>query len=96
MDQVLMNYLPNAFAFIYVIDISHAGGVQQDLKVKVSLEIEFEKKVTQSCPIYRGFLCIISTCSKTHIPFRKKLSTSSEVPQNHNNLPSTRLQALPP
>jgi hypothetical protein len=41
-----MNYLPNAFAFIYVIDVSHAGGVQQDLKVKVSLEIEFEKSYT--------------------------------------------------
>jgi hypothetical protein len=37
MDEVLMNYLPNAFAFIYVIDISHAGGLQQDLKGKVSI-----------------------------------------------------------
>jgi hypothetical protein len=37
MNQVLMNYLPNAFACIYVIDISHAGGLQQDLKEKVSI-----------------------------------------------------------
>jgi hypothetical protein len=37
MDEVLMNYLPNAFAFIYVFDISHAGGLQQDLKEKVSI-----------------------------------------------------------
>jgi hypothetical protein len=37
MDEVLMNYLPNAFAFIYVINLSHAGGLQQDLKEKVSI-----------------------------------------------------------
>lgn len=36
MDEVLMNYLPNAFAFIYVIDVSHAGGVNEDLKNKVN------------------------------------------------------------
>jgi hypothetical protein len=36
MDQVLMNYLPNAFAFIYVIDITRAGGLQKDFKEKVS------------------------------------------------------------
>ncbi len=39
MDQVLMNHLPNAFAFIYVIDVSHAGGMQQDLKRQVNIEI---------------------------------------------------------
>ena len=32
-----MRYLPNAFAFIYVIDVSHAGGVQEDLKKKVKI-----------------------------------------------------------
>ena len=37
MDSVLMRYLPNAFAFIYVIDVSHAGGVQEDLKKKVKI-----------------------------------------------------------
>ena len=52
MDKVLMNYLPNAFAFIYVIDVSHAGGVQQDLKVKVSLEIEFEKKLHKQIQLW--------------------------------------------
>ncbi len=31
-----------------------------------------------------------------HIYPSEKLSTSREVPQNHNDLPSTRSQALPP
>ena len=30
MDEIVLNYLPNAFAFIYVINISNAGGVQTD------------------------------------------------------------------
>ena len=36
MDKVLMNYLPNAFAFIYVLDTSRAGGIQRDMKEKVN------------------------------------------------------------
>ncbi|XP_028400633.1 uncharacterized protein LOC114523798 [Dendronephthya gigantea] len=35
MDAVLMNYLPNAFAFIYVLDVSRAGGIQKDIKEKL-------------------------------------------------------------
>lgn len=38
MDQVLMNYLPNAFAFMYVINVTNAGGLQKDLKDKVNIE----------------------------------------------------------
>ena len=30
MDDIVVNYLPNAFAFIYVINSGNAGGVQQD------------------------------------------------------------------
>ena len=30
MDEIVVNYLPNAFAFIYVINSSNAGGVQRD------------------------------------------------------------------
>ena len=30
MDESVVNYLPNAFAFIYVINSSNAGGVQRD------------------------------------------------------------------
>ena len=30
MDEIVLKYLPNAFAFIYVINSSNAGGVQKD------------------------------------------------------------------
>ena len=30
MDDIVVNYLANAFAFIYVINSSNAGGVQRD------------------------------------------------------------------
>jgi hypothetical protein len=36
MDQVLMSYLPSAFAFINVLDVSHVGGLQNDYKKTVS------------------------------------------------------------
>lgn len=45
MDQVLMNYLPNAFAFIYVIDVSHAGGMHDDLKKKVKYCVDVTYKL---------------------------------------------------
>ena len=30
MDNIVVNYFPNAFAFIYVINSGNAGGVQKD------------------------------------------------------------------
>ena len=30
MDEIVMQYLPKAFAFIYVINSANAGGVQKD------------------------------------------------------------------
>ena len=30
MNEVALNYLPNAFCFIYVINSTNAGGVQED------------------------------------------------------------------
>ena len=38
MDDIVVNYLPNAFAFIYVINSGNAGGVQKD-RVSVYLFI---------------------------------------------------------
>ena len=35
MDNIVVQYLPNAFAFIYVINSPMAGGVQKD-RVSVS------------------------------------------------------------
>ena len=37
MDEIVNQYLPEAFAFIYVINSANAGGVQKD---RVSIEIE--------------------------------------------------------
>jgi len=36
MDEIVKQYLPQAFAFIYVINTANAGGVQKD---RVSIEI---------------------------------------------------------
>ena len=36
MDQILMSYLPKAFAFIYVINSANAGGIQRD-RVRIKL-----------------------------------------------------------
>ncbi len=30
MDDMVQEYLPEAFAFIYVINTAHAGGIQKD------------------------------------------------------------------
>ena len=30
MDEIVEQYLPNAFAFIYVINSTNAGGIQED------------------------------------------------------------------
>lgn len=38
MDEIVMQYLPQAFAFIYVINSPNAGGVVK--KDRVSIEIE--------------------------------------------------------
>ena len=38
MDDIVVNYLPNAFSFIYVINSGNAGGVQKD-RVSVYLFI---------------------------------------------------------
>lgn len=43
MDDIVVNYLPNAFAFIYVINSGIAGGVQKD-RVSVYLLILLYRK----------------------------------------------------
>jgi len=39
MDEVVTHYLPEAFAFIYVINSANAGGVQRD---RVSITFGFK------------------------------------------------------
>ena len=42
MDEIVKQYLPQAFAFIYVINSANAGGVQKD---RVSMPQLFAKLV---------------------------------------------------
>ena len=44
MDEIVLNYLPNAFAFIYVINSSNAGGVQTDRVSKLLILSEMTKR----------------------------------------------------
>lgn len=41
MDEMVLEYLPQAFAFIYVINIANAGGVQKD---RVSIKSKHQSK----------------------------------------------------
>ena len=64
----------------------------RNVRAKIGLVDHLDRR-----PSSRYFaLCIIPTRILRHINPLEKLSTSSEVPQNHNDLPSTRSQALPP
>ena len=40
MNEMVIQYLPEAFAFIYVINSSNAGGVQQDRVSTIKKELE--------------------------------------------------------
>ena len=55
MTKRLMNYLPNAVAFIYVINSSNAGGLQND-RVSIGLTNTVKNSI-QSC-IYTGMTSI--------------------------------------
>ena len=39
MDEIVTQYLPQAFAFIYVINSANAGGVQKDRVSDIAIEI---------------------------------------------------------
>ncbi|XP_028400626.1 dual serine/threonine and tyrosine protein kinase-like [Dendronephthya gigantea] len=65
MDNVLMNYLPNAFAFIYVIDVSHAGGVQRDIKGKLMEILERLRKFEGHNETFNRLAeCSLFVCNK--------------------------------
>ena len=42
MDEIVTQYLPQAFAFIYVINSANAGGVQKDRVSNIATEINLE------------------------------------------------------
>jgi len=51
LDDIVVSYLPNAFAFIYVINSSLAGGVQKD---RVSVCNSLYLKEMQKCQLWIG------------------------------------------
>mgnify|MGYP000382761859 FL=1 len=50
MDEIVTEYLPRAFAFIYTINSSNAGGVQRD-RVSGKL-VKLNVKYTTICLLY--------------------------------------------
>ena len=48
MDNIVVQYLPNAFAFIYVINSTMAGGVQRDRVSVSSLQTNKYSECTSS------------------------------------------------
>ena len=42
MDEIVTQYLPQAFAFIYVINSANAGGVQKDRVSNIANEINLK------------------------------------------------------
>ncbi|XP_022801997.1 mitofusin-2-like [Stylophora pistillata] len=57
MDKIVMNYLPNAFAFIYVINSNNAGGVQKDRLVNLLhktryLTIDQQMEFSPDCTLF--------------------------------------------
>ena len=50
MDEIVIQYLPQAFAFIYVIDCTNAGGIQ---KGRVSTYRQLQSRKTKTkCTYY--------------------------------------------
>ncbi|XP_078380429.1 uncharacterized protein LOC144663380 isoform X1 [Oculina patagonica] len=57
MDDIVINYLPNAFAFIYVINSANAGGVQKDRLVRLlhktrQLTTEQQMDFSPNCTLF--------------------------------------------
>ena len=41
MDKMVVQYLPKAFAFVYVINSANAGGIQKDRVSILSFSLDF-------------------------------------------------------
>ncbi|XP_019623236.1 PREDICTED: uncharacterized protein LOC109469219 isoform X2 [Branchiostoma belcheri] len=57
MDGVLLDYLPNAFAFIYVIKSDNAGGVQKDRLQQLLKTVAKRTKLQSVNPAAAMFVC---------------------------------------
>lgn len=62
MNEMVTQYLTQAFAFVYVIDTSHGGGVQKD---RVGIEITLASKILFFEPLSLLLPAILFFTSKT-------------------------------
>lgn len=62
MNEMVTQYLTQAFAFVYVIDTSHGGGVQKD---RVGIEITLASKILFFGPLSLLLPAIVFFTSKT-------------------------------
>ena len=58
MDEFVVNYMSNAFCFMYVINTHNAGGVQKD-RVSNSLCINCTETANPSLETLRALLCCL-------------------------------------
>ena len=76
MDEFVVNYMSNAFCFMYVINTHNAGGVQKD-RVRIimnSLCINCNETANPSLETLRALLCclLVVNSSTTSINFNLK------------------------
>ena len=58
MDQAVTQYLPQAFAFIYVINSANSGGIQKDrASIDNRLVAALKGAISQENCCYRSILC---------------------------------------
>ena len=65
MDRIVTEYLPRAFAFIYTINSSNAGGVQKD---RVSNELRYY----YNCNCLKSFLYLVTSLTFMSLDNKKK------------------------
>ena len=60
MDEFVVNYMSNAFCFMYVINTHNAGGVQKDrVRITYSLCINCSETANPSLEKLRALLCCL-------------------------------------
>ena len=68
MDEIVTQYLPQAFAFIYTINSANAGGVQKD-RVSTTVVGNQTLNFPIDIPCF-GLLCILIRYKKTVLDLR--------------------------
>ena len=68
MDEFVVNYMSNAFCFMYVINTHNAGGVQKDrVRITNSLCINCSETANPSLETLRALLCCLLVVNSSTI-----------------------------